>query len=119
MLQNVKTFYASPSTRFRQQQKLKNLFKFVPPDGSIDTRVLVLFQFTIYRCRSFGRNFSLAGQRNFITSSAVAIAIRQSEFCIVLLVLKSLFGYSVALCKVKQKSRYTFLKPSTLQRICK
>ena len=44
MLQNVKTFYASPSTRFRQQQKLKNLFKFVPSDGSIDTRVLVLFQ---------------------------------------------------------------------------
>ena len=44
MLQNVKTFYASPSTRFLQQQQLKNLFKFVPPDGSIDTRVLELFQ---------------------------------------------------------------------------
>ena len=28
MLQNFKTFCASPSTRFRQQQKLKNLFKF-------------------------------------------------------------------------------------------
>ena len=29
----------SPSTRFCQQQKLKNLFKFVPPDGSMDTKV--------------------------------------------------------------------------------
>ena len=37
MLQNVKTFYANLSTRFREQQKLKNLFKFAPPDGSIDT----------------------------------------------------------------------------------
>ena len=49
MLQKVKTFYASPSTRFRQQQKLKNLFKFVPPDGSIDTRVSTFsnLQFTV------------------------------------------------------------------------
>ena len=44
MLQNFKTFCASPSTRFRQQKKLKNLFKVVLSDGSIDTRVLVLFQ---------------------------------------------------------------------------
>ena len=29
--------------------------------------------------------------------------ITQSEFCIVLLVLKNIFGYSVVLCKVKQK----------------
>ena len=29
--------------------------------------------------------------------------IRQSEFCIALLVLKNVFGYSVILCKVKQK----------------
>ena len=29
--------------------------------------------------------------------------ITQSEFCIVLLVLKNIFGYSVILCKVKQK----------------
>ena len=82
MLQNVKTFCASPSTRFRQQQKLKNLFKFVPPVGSIDTRVLVLFQIYNLCCRSFGRNFSMARQRNFITSSAVLSSIMQSEFCI-------------------------------------
>ena len=37
------TFYASSLTQFRQQQKLKNLFKFMAPDRSIDTRVLVLF----------------------------------------------------------------------------
>ena len=36
--------FAVLSTRFRQQQKLKNLFKFVPPDGSIETRVSVSFQ---------------------------------------------------------------------------
>ena len=35
---------ANLSTRFRQQQKLKNLFKFVPPDGSIDKRVSVSYQ---------------------------------------------------------------------------
>ena len=29
--------------------------------------------------------------------------ITQSEFCIALLVLKNVFGYSVVLCKVKQK----------------
>ena len=29
--------------------------------------------------------------------------IRQSEFCIALLVLKNVFGYSVVLCKVKEK----------------
>ena len=45
-----KHFYATLSTQFRQQQKFKNLFKFVPSDGSIDTRVLVLcsnLQFTV------------------------------------------------------------------------
>ena len=31
------------------------------------------------------------------------LTITQSEFCIALLVLKNVFGYSVVLCKVKQK----------------
>ena len=35
---------------------------------------------------------------------------RQSEFCIALLVLKNVFGYSVVLCKVKQKKSIYLLK---------
>ena len=40
-----------------------------------------------------------------ITTRALQLlsTITQSEFCIVLLVLKNIFGYSVVLCKVKQK----------------
>ena len=110
MLQNVKTFYPSPSTRFRQQQKLKILFKFVPPDGSIDTRVFVLFQIYNLRCRSFGRNFSMTRHRNFIRALRLLSTIKQSEFCLVLLVLKNVFGYSIVLCKVKQKKSINLLK---------
>ena len=36
--------------------------------------------------------------------------IRQSEFCIALLVLKNVFGYSVVLCKVKQKKSVNLLE---------
>ena len=36
--------------------------------------------------------------------------IRQSEFCIALLVLKYVFGYSVVLCKVKQKRSINLLE---------
>ena len=36
--------------------------------------------------------------------------IRQSEFCIALLVLKNDFGYSVVLCKVKQKKSINLLE---------
>ena len=36
--------------------------------------------------------------------------ITQSEFCIALLVLKNNFGYSVVLCKVKQKQSINFLE---------
>ena len=36
--------------------------------------------------------------------------IRQSEFCIALLVLKNIFGYSVVLCKVKQKTSINLLE---------
>ena len=36
--------------------------------------------------------------------------IRQSEFCIALLVLKNVFGYSVVLCKVKQKKLINLLE---------
>ena len=36
--------------------------------------------------------------------------IRQSEFCIALLVLKYVFGYSVVLCKVQQKKLTYLLK---------
>ena len=36
--------------------------------------------------------------------------IRQSEFCIALLVLKYVFGYSAVLCKVKQKKSTKLLE---------
>ena len=36
--------------------------------------------------------------------------IGQSEFCIAVLVLKNLFGYSVVLCKVKQKKSINLLE---------
>ena len=36
--------------------------------------------------------------------------ITQSEFCIALLVLKNVFGYSVVLCKVKQKKSINLLE---------
>ena len=36
--------------------------------------------------------------------------IRQSEFCIAVLVLKNVFGYSVVLCKVKQKKSINLLE---------
>ena len=36
--------------------------------------------------------------------------IRQSEFCIAVLVLKKIFGYSVVLCKVKQKKSISLLE---------
>ena len=36
--------------------------------------------------------------------------IRQSEFCIALLVLKKIFGYSVVLCKVMQKTSINLLE---------
>ena len=62
------------------------------------------FKFTIYRCRSFGRNFSMARQRETsLRALQLLSTITQSEFCISLLVLKKIFGYSVVLCKVKQK----------------
>ena len=54
-----------------------------------------------------------------ISSRALQLlwTIRQSEFCIALLVLKYIFGYSVVLCKVKQKMSINFLRPSTLHMI--
>ena len=62
------------------------------------------FKFTIYRCRSFGRNFSMARQRGTSSRALELLStITQSEFCIVLLVLKNVFRYSVVLFKVKQK----------------
>ena len=62
------------------------------------------FKFTIYRCRSFGRNFSMARQRGTSSRALQLLStITQSEFCIVLLVLKKVFRYSVVLFKVKQK----------------
>ena len=36
--------------------------------------------------------------------------IRQSEFCIAFLVLKNVFGYSVVLCKLKQKKSINLLE---------
>ena len=38
------------------------------------------------------------------------LTIKQSEFCIALLVLKYIFGYSVVLCKVKQKKSINLLE---------
>ena len=105
MLQNFKTFYPSPSTRFRQQQKLKILFKFVPPDGSIDTRVFVLFQIYNLRCRSFGRNFSMTRHRNFIRALRLLSTIKQSEFCLALLVLKKFLDTVLFCVKLSKKSR--------------
>ena len=82
----------------------------MPPDGSIDGRVLVLFsnlQFTVVEVLE---EISAWLDRE-ISSRALQLlsTIRQSEFCIALLVLKNVFGYSVVLCKVKQKkSIYLF-----------
>ena len=101
----------SPSTRFRQQQKLKTLFKFVPPDGSIDTRVLDFFKFTIYRCTEALAEISAWPDRETSSRALQLLStIRQSEFCIALLVLKNVFRYSVVLCKVKQKKSINLLE---------
>ena len=112
MLQNFKTFCASPSTQFCQQQKLKNLFKVVLSDGSIDTRVLVLFQ--IYNLPLYVEALAeMSAWPDRETSSRalqLLSTITQSEFCIALLVLKYVFGYSVVLCKVKQKKSINLLK---------
>ena len=62
------------------------------------------FKFTIFGCKSFDRNFSMARQRGTSSRALQLLSTtRQSEFCIALLVLKNVFGYSVVLCKVKQK----------------
>ena len=83
----------------------------MPPDGSIDGRVLVLFsnsQFTVVEALE---EISAWPDRE-ISSRALQLlsTIRQSEFCIALLVLKNVFGYSVVLCKVKQKKSIYLLK---------
>ena len=103
MLQNVKTFCASPSTRFHQQQKLKNLFKFVPLDRSIDTRVLVLFQIYKLLLQKLRQKFQHSQTEKLHHELCSCYRQLHSEFCIALLVLKNILGYSVALCKVKQK----------------
>ena len=43
-------------------------------------------------------------------ASQLLSTIRQSEFCIALLVLKKIFGYSVILCKVTQKTSIDLLE---------
>ena len=46
----------------------------------------------------------MARQRGTLLQALQLLStITQSEFCIALLVLKNVFGYSVVLCKVKQK----------------
>ena len=101
MLQNFKTFCASPSTRFRQHQKLKNLFKVVLSDGSIDTRVLV---------QALAEISAWPDRETSSRALQLLSTITQSEFCIALLVLKYVFGYSVVLCKVKQKKSINLLE---------
>ena len=80
--------------------KAPKLVQIMPPDGSIDTRVLVLFQIYNLRCRKIS-----AWPDRETSSRALQLlsTIRQSEFFITLLVLKKVFGYSVVLCNVKQK----------------
>ena len=69
-----------------------------------------LFKFTICCCRSSDRNFNMARQKTSSRALQLLSTIRQSEFCIAVLLLKKIFGYSVVLCKVMQKKSINLLE---------
>ena len=106
---SVYNFFNAPKCQniLRKSINKISLLKLVPPDGSIDrSRVLSTFsnlQFTVVEALT-----EISAWPDRETSSRtlqLLSTIRQSEFCIALLVLKKIFGYSVVLCKVKQKNR--------------
>ena len=70
------------------------------------------FKFTIYCCTVEALTEISAWPDRETLSRALQLlsTIRQSEFCIALLVLKNVFGYSVVLCKVKQKKLINLLE---------
>ena len=107
MLHNVKTFLRNSINTISSTTKVQKLvqicaIRWVDRHESVST--FSNLQFTVVDCRSFGRNFSIARQRGTsLRALQLLSTITQSEFCIAPLVLKNVFGYSVVLCKVKQK----------------
>ena len=110
MLQNIKTFLRNSTNTISSTTKVQKLVQ-ICAIRWVDRHesVKYFFKFTFYRCRSFDRNFSMARQRGTSSRALQLLStITQSEFCIVLLVLKNVFGYSFVLCKVKQKKSINF-----------
>ena len=64
-----------------------------------------LFKFTIYVVEALAEISAWPDRETSSRALQLLSTIRQNEFCIALLVLKKIFGYSVVLRKVKQKSR--------------
>ena len=106
MLQNVETFYATSS--ITKAKKLVQICATRWVDRRESVSTFSNLQFTVVEALAE----ILARPDREILSRALQLlsTIRQSEFCIALLVLKYVFRYNVVLCEVKQKKSIYLLK---------
>ena len=96
----------SINTISQQQKFVSRTTRWIDRHGSVST--FPNLQFTVVE--ALAEISAWPGKETSSRALQLLSTITQSEFCIALLVLKYVFGYSVVLCKVKQKRSINLLE---------